>query len=224
MTKEIYKSLKEKILIIVLLVLSCFILICSGCSSEIITYSDMDYYYVVGESGGYEARFSATFINETDEEYKNIQIILVLSNDGNLAEKSFVIESLEGHQELDVHKKFEIDNTDWELERIECEIEGYRPFEVEEEDWIMPAFIIIAIIIIAVFGYLRGKKEEKNTTNKQQKKDYSKLMHKECDTNIGDACLHIESTTETDIKACKNCGYVNDPKAKRCSVCGKKLW
>ena len=87
-------------------------------------------------------------------------------------------------------------------------MEGFMPI----------GFIIVIIIVI----YVSAKKNAEKLQSEQGKK--ANITHKECVEEASQDCIHIYDATPADRKACKNCGHKNEKKAKRCSVCGTKLW
>jgi len=57
--------------------------------------------------------------------------------------------------------------------------------------------------------------------------DYSNinLRHTDCDNKIDENCIHVYDLMGEDEynRRCKNCGHMNSKKAKRCTVCGKRI-
>ena len=85
---------------------------------------------------------------------------------------------------------------------------------------------LIAFISIPMIMLVIAKSTEKmNTKNNNAHDGGTSLEHNDCENVQTESCLHVYDVIDDKYnKVCKNCGHRNDKKAKRCTVCGKKLW
>lgn len=84
--------------------------------------------------------------------------------------------------------------------------------------------LVMAIFAISIISYIVKavkKNENGNITNHNWSMGDS-LEHEDCDIENGDTCFH-ETRQDGNYKTCNKCGYKNEKKATRCSVCGHKL-
>ena len=109
---------------------------------------------------------------------------------------------------------------------------------------ILFGFIFIFIVVIISIANSSNNKDKTDNSKKlpslfrknlsdignehrTTRSDYSNinLSHTDCDNEIDENCIHVYDLMGEDEynTVCKNCGYKNSKKAKKCSVCGKRI-